>query len=150
MARKALDIAPGSKPRRVRLVVRGEDRPFFSTTVAGRTFHVETERVQSKASGETVRVPVLGGPVVDLYPEEFAEIKKDLAVRYLVPAGTKRQIQILRDGRSVPRDWQPVRKYLAIVPEDATHAGEDLLDGDSLFPSKPVAAPKASASKAGL
>lgn len=149
MARKSVEIQPGSKPRKVRLVVRGEDLPFFSTTVAGRTFHVETEKVTSRASGETVRVPSRGGPVVELYPEEFAEIKKDLGLRFLAPAGTKRQIQILRDGRSVPRDWKPVRDYLAIVPETPAYDGEveDLLAADSLFPAKPAAPAKGTASK---
>lgn len=145
-----IEIKDGSKPRRVRLVVRGgEDRPFFYTTVAGLTFHVETEKVTTRASGETVRVPSPGGPVVEVYPEQFAALKADLAKRFLAPAGTKRQIQILRDGRTPPRDWEPVRKYLAMLPEAAAYDGEveDLLDADSLFPPKPAAPAKASAAK---
>lgn len=144
-----IEIKDGSKPRRVRLVVRGEDRPFFYTTVAGLTFHVETEKVTRRASGETLRVPSPGGPVVEVYPEQFAALKADLAKRFLAPAGTKRQIQILRDGRSVPRDWKPVRDYLAIVPETPAYDGEveDLLAADSLFPAKPAAPAKGTASK---
>lgn len=140
MARQSLEIQPGSKPRRVRLAVVGEDRPFFYTTITGLTFHVETKRRVSAADGSTVDVPVPGGPVVELYPEQFAAIKADLVHRYLVPAGTKRQVHILRDGRSPGRDWVKVRKYLAIVPEAPTYEGEpaDLLDADSLFPAKPA------------
>lgn len=135
-------MAPSSnEPILVRLFVVGDDAPFHYHTVDGFTFQ-RTSFAHDGAVKDELGHPQKrhsqGSPLRLVTPAEIRHMREVLKSRYLVPRGTRKAVMVA-GPRGLPRDVEPVSKYLAIRADGST---ENLLE---TFDAKPAASPATAA-----